>query len=71
MAKKKIRPMGEILLEMEVLREELLDSHDLQWGDLIFELFGWLQIHRPDAREKYKDDDSSPILYYGHKDHKE
>lgn len=59
-----MRPAGQILLEMEELRNELLDDHDMQWGDLIYELYGWLEIHRPDAREQYLDG-SHPKLFYG------
>ncbi len=65
MAKKKIRPMMEILLEMEKLRLEMITDHDLQWGDMIFELYGWLMVHAPEQREEYMDD-SYPQLYYGH-----
>lgn len=64
MAKKKIRPMQEILLDMEVLRMELISSHDLQWADMIFELHGWLMVHAQSQREEYMDD-SHPELYYG------
>lgn len=62
--KKKIRPLGKLLLEMEVLLDEMVDSHDLQWGDILNLIHGHLVIHRPDAQEKYLDD-SSPIMYYG------
>ncbi len=67
MSRRPRRPIGEILLDMEVLREELLDDHDLQWGDLLFELYGWLMIHRPDAQETYVEDSSHPVFYYGPK----
>lgn len=65
MAKKKIRPYGQILLDMEVLRNEMLDDHDVQWSDMIFELYAWLEVHRPDAREEYMDG-TNPILRYSH-----
>lgn len=63
----KRRPLGDILLDMENLRDELIDSHGLQWGDMIFELYGWLMIHRPDAQEEYING-GSPVLYYGPKE---
>lgn len=67
MNKKKIRPVGQIYLEMEKLRNELIDDHDLQWNDLIFELAGWLETHRQDARETYIEDGSHPVLSYRHR----
>ncbi len=60
-----MRPRGEILLEMEELRNELIDDHDEQAGDMIYELYGWIKIHRPDCIEVYEDDGSNPILNYG------
>jgi hypothetical protein len=30
--KKKIRPMGDILLDIEQLIQEMVSDHDLQWG---------------------------------------
>lgn len=63
--KKKLRPLAKILLDAEKLVDEAIDSHDVQWGDLIFWMYGHLMIHRPDAQEVYVSDDSHPILYYG------
>lgn len=62
-----MRTCGDILLELEVLLDELIDKHQLQWGDIISLVFSQLTIHRPDAQEKYLDN-SSPILYYGPKE---
>jgi hypothetical protein len=59
-----MRPVGEILLDMEELRQELIDDHGMQWGDLFYELYGWLEIHRPDAREEYVEG-GHPVFYYG------
>jgi len=58
-----MRSAGQILLEMEELRNELIDDHDMQWGDLFYELHGWLEIHRPDAREEYVDG-GHPVFSY-------
>jgi len=66
MKTKKIRPAGQILLEMEELRNELLDDHDMQWSDLLYELYGWLMVHRPDSREEYVEG-GHPEFYYGPK----
>jgi len=58
--KSKFRPMGDVLLDMEPLMDEFCDA-GLQWGDV-------LMVHRPDAKEKYLDDSSSPVFYYGPKE---
>lgn len=65
---KKRRALGDILLDLEVLLEELVDSHDLQWSDVIFLVFGWLNVHRPSAQETYTKDGSHPVLFYGPKE---
>jgi hypothetical protein len=70
MPKKRIRPLQVILLEIEVLVNELFDDHDLQWGDWIWNQYGWLMGHRPGNREEYLDG-SHPELYYGPKLKKE
>ena len=62
---KKVRPLGNVLLELETVLEEMVDSHDLQAGDILNLVFGWIQVHRPAAIEEYVDDDSSPVFYYG------
>lgn len=63
----KIRPLGEILLEMEPLIQEAMDKHDLQWGDMMGLLHHYLMIHYPFSKEVYEDG-SSPVYVYGHKD---
>lgn len=67
MAKKKIRPLGDILLEMEPLILEAVVDHNLQHGDLIYLLKGYLDVHCPGAKEEYKDG-TSPTLNYGPND---
>ena len=66
MAKRKIRPVGQILLEIEVLVNELFDDHHYQWGDWLWNQFGWLKIHRPDDQEEYEDG-GNPEFHYGYK----
>lgn len=61
----KIRPLGSIMLEMELLISEMVEDHDLQWSDILALVFGYLMAHFPDAREEYEDDDSHPSYYYG------
>lgn len=59
----KIRKLGDVLLDMEPLLEELIE-HELQWGDILFLIYGWLQIHNPQAQEEYLDG-SRPEFKYG------
>lgn len=68
MSRKKIRPMGQILLELEELLDEMIDSHGVQWGDILHLIFGHLAIHRPDAQEEYIDV-GHPSFHYGYKKH--
>jgi hypothetical protein len=63
----KMRPVGEIYLELEKLYDELVDDHGMQMGDLIYWLHGHLKIHRPDSIEEYVADGSNPELRYGPK----
>ena len=64
MAKQR-RQMGEILLDLEEILLEMVD-HGHQWGDIIFQVYGYLMIHAPGAREEYTEG-GHPELYYGHK----
>lgn len=59
------RPLGQVLLDLEKVLEEMVDNHELQWSDVLFLVYGWLQVHRPSAQEKYTSDNSSPVFKYG------
>ncbi len=59
-----MRPLGDVLLDMEVLVDEMIDDHDLQWGDILSLLHGHLLVHNPDSRENYEDG-GHPEFYYG------
>lgn len=61
---KKIRPLGKILLDLEVLILEMVWDHDLQWGDLLNLLRGYLEVHCPGAQEQYTAG-GTPVFYYG------
>lgn len=63
------RSLGNLLLDLENLLDELVDSHELQTGDILNLIHGHLQIHRPDAFEEYIDG-TTPGFYYGPKEHK-
>lgn len=64
-----LRPLGNITSDMEPLLLEMLEEHDLQWGEVLNLIYGWMVIHYPGGREKYDSDNSSPIFYYGPKEH--
>lgn len=60
---KRRRKIGVILLDLEQILLELVD-HGMQWGDIIFQIYGYLMIHCPGAREEYTDG-THPELSYG------
>ena len=62
--KSKIRPLGHILLDMELLLDEMCINHDLQKGDILALIDKHLDIHNPDSVECYLDG-TSPVFYYG------
>lgn len=67
MKKKKLRKMGDILLDLEPLLFEMQD-HGMQMGDVLSLVQSWILVHAPDMVEVYVEDESSPFFYYGHKD---
>lgn len=63
---KKLRKVGDIMLDMEKLLFELHDpnsGHDMQHGEVLYLINGWQKIHVPGQIETYTDDGSHPILY--------
>ena len=64
MAKTKIRPLGDVLVDMEPLIDECMD-HGLQWGDFLALMLAYLTVHRPHDKEVYVEDGSSPTFFYG------
>lgn len=63
---KKKQPIGDILLELEVVLDKMYDQ-GMQLGDVLGIVLLQTQAHRQDAIEEYEDG-SHPILKYGHKD---
>ena len=61
----KKRPIGKILLDAEKLLDEVIDTHDIQLGDILYWIYGHIKIHRPDCIEEYVEDNSNPEFYYG------
>jgi hypothetical protein len=64
----KLRPFGEIMLDMEKLLFELHGhpdegGHDMQHGEVLYAINGWQKIHVPDQIETYEKDGKHPVLY--------
>ncbi len=66
MTKTKLRPLGDVMLDMEPLIEEMMVGHDLQHGEVMDLVYGYLQRHYPSSREEYEDGDEIEY-YYGPK----
>lgn len=66
---KKVRKLGEITADMEDLILEMVEVHDMQWGEILTLIHGYLQVHCPGAQEKYIKG-GSPVYYYGPKENK-
>lgn len=64
MSKKKIRPAGDVTLDLETLLEELSFDHELQHGEVLALVHCWLEIHAPSQKEVYSDG-KNPKFYYG------
>jgi hypothetical protein len=62
--KNKVRPFGHVLLDLEKIMLEMTDQHDLQWGDILNLVRGYLEVHCPEAREEYTAG-GHPEFYYG------
>lgn len=63
----KLRKVGDIMLDLEKILEELSFDHDLQWGEVRGLVKSWLEIHAPSQQEEYEDG-SNPVDFYGHKE---
>ena len=61
--KNKLRPLGKITSDLEPLIEELIDGHKLQWGEVLFLIYGYLMIHYSDAQEQYEDGTNPKFTY--------
>lgn len=68
MKKKKLRPLGDILLDIEPLYRELMLEHKLQRSDLIGLILQYDETHGINNRviETYLDG-TKAITYHGHK----
>ena len=66
---KKIRPLGQITNDLELLLLEMVDDHRLQWGEILNIIRGYLEVHVPESQEQYEEG-GSPIFYYGPRENK-
>jgi hypothetical protein len=64
--KKRLRPLGDILLDHEKILLEMAQAHGLQWGDILNLTRGYLEVHCPEAQERYVAG-GNPVFYYGPK----
>lgn len=62
--KNKLRPLGKITSDLEPLILEMAVDHDLQHGEILNLIRGYLEIHLPEQKEKYVDK-SRVVFYYG------
>ena len=60
-----LRPLGQITDDMEPLLQEMVYEHELQWGEILNLVYGYLKIHCPDGEEVYEICETSPEFYYG------
>lgn len=65
--KSKLRPLGDITDDLEILLQEMVYKHKLQAHEIYGIISSYLEMHCPDAIEKFTDG-TDPVRYYGHKD---
>lgn len=53
--KKKIRRLGDIMLDMEILLEEMAIGHDLQYHEMLGIIYAHLVLHYPESQEEFLD----------------
>lgn len=50
---KRVRPLGDVALDLEPLLFELSIDHDMQHGEVLAQVYSWLKIHVPGQAEVY------------------
>lgn len=61
------RKLGDILLDLEDILDEMYLDHDMQVGDVMALVYANSVIHYPDSIEEYNDG-TNPTFKYGHRD---
>lgn len=64
-ATKGLRPLGRITDDMEKILLEMVDQHEMQMGEILHLIAGYLEVHRNECKEVYTDN-SSPVFQYKH-----
>jgi hypothetical protein len=62
----KIQPLGDIMHELEDVISKMIEQHDLQHGEVLSLVNGYLDVHYPDSKEEYTAG-GHPVFYYGPK----
>ena len=56
--------MGDITADLEPLLLEMVVEHDLQFHEILGMIHSYLEVHCPEAKEKYVKG-GGPVFYYG------
>lgn len=67
MENKQIRALGDVTCDLEPLLLEMVTDHDLQHGEILNIIRGYLEIHCMASKEQYTDG-TQPIFFYGHQE---
>ena len=59
-----MRRMGDIMHDLEDVLLEMTEKHDLQYGEILNLVYGYLKVHCPESQEEYEDGEH-PEFYYG------
>lgn len=63
----KVERMGDIMHELEKVITKMIDQHDMQKGEVLSLVNGYIDVHFPSSKEVYSETGDSPIFYYGHR----
>lgn len=63
----KIERLGDIMHELEAVVTKMVKQHDLQHGEILNLVNGYLEVHYPEAKEEYITG-GEPKFYYGPKE---
>ncbi len=64
MARKNIRPLGEITADQERCLLEMVVDHKMQWHEILGIILLYLSVHAPDSQEEYMNG-THPVFFYG------
>ena len=58
------KTIGKLMFQIEDIVTEMVEDHELQKGEILALISGYIDIHLPGAIEEYEDG-SSPMFFYG------